>query len=233
MREVVKLEVGVKEEGKGKGRGAQLTLRDAAALRWLSEVRAATLTQLTVLLGELGLEGPITPRRCAQIVARWEHLGLVEKSTIWHQEPAVVWLTAQGAQMAGLSRWRRPAIGTLRHTLAVTQVRLQACRPVNGRGWVSERELRSVLPRESRVPDGGLVETDGTVTAIEVELTPHGRERVRDAITSLLAERHEGRDRFAKVLYLVAPPCRRQVEAVRAELPDHLRDRVVVLPWGP
>ena len=83
------------------------------------------------------------------------------------------------------------------------------------------------------MPDGGLIEGDGSVTAIEMELTPHGRQRVRDAITSLLTERVEGRDRFVKVLYLVAPACRRQVETVRDELPQSLRERVVVLPWGP
>lgn len=234
---VMKVKGGEREEERGggvrEGRGAQLTERDAAAICWLAEVRAADLVQLRVLLGQLGQAGDITSRRCAQIVARWEQLDLVEKTTIWHQEPAIVWLTPRGAQMAGLNRWRRPAIGTLRHTLAVTQVRLQTCRPSSGRSWISERQLRGLLSKESHIPDGGLIEVDGSVTAIEMELTPHGRQRVRDAIASLLTERVEGRDRFVKVLYLVAPACRRQVETVRDELPQSLRERVVVLPWGP
>jgi len=230
---VMKVKEEEREEEVREGRGAQFTERDAAAIRWLAEVRAANLAQLRVLLGQLGQAGDITPRRCAQIVVRWERLGLVEKTTIWHQEPAIVWLTSRGAQMAGLNRLRRPAIGTLHHTLAVTQVRLQACRPSNGRGWLSERELRGLLSKESHIPDGGLVEADGSVTAIEMELTPHGRQRVRGAMTSLLAERVEGGDRFSKLLYLVAPACRRQVEMVRVELPQPLRERVAVLPWGP
>ena len=228
----------IDREGDGEGAAedapralrARLTLRDEEALRWLCSVRAANLPQLRILLGQLGDEGPITSRRTAQIVARWRSMGLAEKATIFHREPAVVWPTAQGARLCGVARWKKPAIGTLRHTLAVTQVRLQACRPSNGRGWLTESQLRALLGKDSHCPDGGLVEQSGEVTAIEVELTPHGRTRVREAIASLLAERDGDRNRFAKVLYLVSKSTKVQVEAVRDELPPHLRERVVVLP---
>ena len=207
----------------------QLTVRDLAALTWLVEQRAATLPQLTELLGYLG-GSEITPRRGAQLVSRWESLGLVERSNVWHREPAVVWPTTAGAKLIGLSRWRRPAIGTLRHTIATSAVRLRTCRPENGRTWLTEQQLRELLPSDVRIPDGGIVETDGvSVTACEIELTSHGRRRVREAMTSLLAARRGDRDWFHHILYLCTAETMPQCTAVRAEFPEHLRERLVIL----
>jgi len=218
-------------EGEKSGVAAtpQLTERDLAALTWLAEQHAATLPQLTELLGYLG-GNEISNRRGAQLVSRWEQLGLVERNLIWHREPAVIWPTTAGAKFVGLSRWRRPAIGTLRHTLATSAVRLRTCRPWNNRTWLTEKQLREQLPSGVRIPDGGIVEPDGvSITACEVELTSHGRRRVREAMTSLLAARRGDGDWFHHVLYLCSEETIHQCKAVRAELPEHIRSRVVVL----
>ena len=218
-------------EERGERVGAQVTARDLAALGWLAEVRAATITQLTELLGRLG-DGPITDRRGAQLIARWEALGLIEKHNYFHQEPACVTLTTDGARLVGRSRWRRPALGTMRHTLSATQVRLQVERPGSINRWVTEAQLRAELPAGTRIPDGAIVPADGTpgATAVEIELSRKGRPAVKENIVSVLSCLDGSRPRFDKVLYLVSDATKVQVEAVRAELPEPLRSRVVVLP---
>ena len=218
------------ELGLGRAGSAQLTERDHAALEWLVEQRAATVPQLTELLGRLG-DGPITERRGAMIVARWEDLGLVERQSIWHRQPAICWPTSEGARLCGMNRWRRPGVGTLRHTITVSGVRLRVCRPGSNRGWLTELEIRRQLPAGVRIPDGAIREPDGGLTAVEVELTSHGRRRVNEAMVDLTTVvRPGGGQFFHHVLYLVSPEVTTQVNAVRDELPDELRNRVVVLP---
>ena len=207
----------------------RLTERDYTALAWLVEQKAATTSQVTILLGYLG-DGPITDRRGSMIMARWEDLGLVERTHVWHRKPAVVTPTFEAARLMGLARWRKPALGTLNHTLHASQIRLQVCRPGSSRRWRTEEQMRAMLPAGARVPDGALVEADGALTAVEVELTSHGRTRVREAMTSLLAVRAGDGDLFHHVLYLCAPAVVTQVTAVRDELPAVAQARVVVLP---
>jgi hypothetical protein len=206
----------------------RLTQRDHAALAWLVEQRAATQPQISTLLGLHFGNGEISERRGTQIIARWEELGLVDRRQVWHREPAVVWPTTQGAKLVGKSRGRRPAVGTLRHTLAVSEVRLRTCWPGSCVTWISEAQLRDELPKGSHLPDGGLLWQSGETTALEVELTPHGRSRVSAAVTDTLCQRLDGRDRFIHVLYLCGPETLKQVTTVREELPAHLQSRMFV-----
>ena len=211
-------------------RPPQLTKRDLAALGWLGDQRAATLPQLTRLLGHLG-GGYISDRRGSQITSRWEELDLVERQTIWHREPMIIWPTSQGAKLIGKSRWRKPAIGTLRHTLAVSEVRLRSCRPGSGISWITEAALREIIAKDERLPDGAMRFADGSLTAVEVERTPHYPSvRVKDAIVSLASQRDGGGNRFAHVLYLCSSQTLAQVTAVRNELPEAIKNRVVVRP---
>ena len=91
-------------------RGAQITERDVAALGWLVEQRVASVSQVRQLLEQLSGRS-FTDRRTWQIIARWEIVGLAERWRVWHGEQALVWPTAQAANLAGLSRWRRPGVG--------------------------------------------------------------------------------------------------------------------------
>jgi hypothetical protein len=61
-------------------------------------------------------------------------------------------------------------------------------------------------------------------------LTPHGRRRVEQTITSLLNAHAGPRPRWTTVLYLCSPATIAQVTAVRESLPPHERARVVVRP---
>ena len=178
------------------------------------------------MLGYIGGE-PVSDRRTRQIVSRWEALGLAERRTIWHGKPAALWLTGGGASLVGIDRWRKPAVGTLTHTLAVSAVRMRLAPPGSRRGWLSETELRKRQPKGEHVADGAYAE-DGRWCAIEVELSPHGQKRVAAAIASLLAARNGDRPRWHQVLYLCGSTTLTQVKAVVDALPPEQKRRVVV-----
>lgn len=205
---------------------ARLTERDRAAVVWLAEQRAATVPQVARLLAQLS-EAPVGEPRARQVVRRWEALGLTERRRVWDGEPGIVWPTKEGAALAGLARWRRPGISTLRHAVSVSEVRLRLA-PVGAEWrWLAEGELRRAAQPGEHVADGAVVEGNGSSLAVEVELSPHGRRRVEGALTSLLSAVGDGgRPRWQRVLYLCSADTLAQVSAVIAELPPHWRARV-------
>lgn len=205
---------------------ARITQRDEQALAWLVQQRAATVPQVARLLCQIS-GSPVSDRRARQVVARWEALGLATRWMVWQGEAAIVVPTAQAAKQQGLERWRRPAIGTLRHTIAAAEARLQLA-PFGGtRQWYSESELRREAPRGEHVADGGWQEDEGAV-AVEVELTSHGKVRVRSTIKGLLAAHRDGKQRWTHVLYLCSQATYRQVDEARSELVEADRRRVFV-----
>jgi hypothetical protein len=209
--------------------GPRLTERDIDALRWLVEQRAASLDQVGRLLNQIDGGNPITDRRVRQVVARWEQLGLAAKWQVWHGQPAVVIATGRAAAMFGQTRWRRPGIAIVRHTVAVSEIRLRVA-PISGtRNWVSESTLRRQLPKGEHLPDGGWYE-DGLGVAVEVELTPHGRKRVESTMKELLYAHDGAGTRWARVLYLCSPATIGQVTAAWEALPPAERARITVRP---
>jgi hypothetical protein len=162
---------------------------------------------------------------------RWEEFDLCERKGIWHGEPALVFPTTQAARLAGERRWRRPALGLLRHTVAVSEVRLRSCRPGSDRGWVTEQALRGILPNGTHLPDGALVEPgpERRMTAIEVELTHHGVQRTKDTVVELATLHSGGSPVFERVLYLCGPKTLGPLLAIKKELPPSIRERLVVL----
>lgn len=247
MRENNNREVTEEREGReGKGReekrdkqmtlwespswsGPRLTERDTAALRWLVEQRAASVTQVCRLLAQIGDTEQVSDRRMRQIIARWDQLGLARRWSVWHGEPAVITPTGQAAAMFGINRWRRPGLAILRHTVAVAEVRLRVAPHGGPRRWISETELRQQIAPGEHLADGGWLDEHGS-TAIEVELTPHGRRRVEQTITSLLNAHNGTQRRWNRVLYLCSPATLTQVTAVRESLPPHDRAQVAVRP---
>jgi hypothetical protein len=209
--------------------GPRLTERDTIALRWLVEQRAATVPQVGRLLLQIGGGEQMSDRRVRQIISRWEQLGLAARWSIWHGEPAVITPTGQAAAMFGINRWRRPGVAILRHTVAVSEIRLRAAPHGGPRRWISETELRQHVVAGEHLADGGWVE-NGVATAIEVELTPHGRRRVEQTITSLLNAHNGSGRRWQSVLYLCSPATIAQVTAVRDSLTPDERAQVNVRP---
>lgn len=209
-------------------KGVRITERDDLVLRWLVEQRAASLPQVGELLARAAGTGPLSERRIRQIVSRWEQAGVAARWSIWHGEPPVVCPTQQAARMHGFGRYRRPGVGIMRHTVTVSGVRLRIERPGADRVWIPETQLRRVCPPGEHLADGGWIEGSGAATAVEVELTPHGRSRVEQAIRSLLAAQVDGRPRWHHVLYLCAPETITQVTAVANMLEPQLRSQVTV-----
>lgn len=212
------------------GPGARVTERDRSAVIWLAEQRAANVPQIARLLAQLG-GAPVGEPRARQVTRRWEALGLVERRRVWDAEPGIAWPTKEGAALAGLSRWRRPGISTLRHAVAVSEVRLRMAPIGASWRWVHEGELRLTAQPGEHIADGGVIEADGSSLAIEVELSPHGRRRVEGALTSLLsATDTHGGNRWTRVLYLCSAETLVQVLAVISELPPAWKPRAHARP---
>jgi len=119
----------------------------------------------------------------------------------------VCWLTRTGLRLVGTGqRSRPPTVGRLDHLHAVSLVRLGVERR-GGRAWTCERALyRQRSTADEHVADGRYVAPDGTVTAVEVELTVKAARRLRSIVDDLTIE-------YPAVLYVVrGPSVRRAVE---------------------
>jgi hypothetical protein len=206
---------------------AQLTSRDVQVLAWVGEQYVVPRDLLAVLLartsGHQGAQaaGRVTDTVVDRTLRRWRDLRLARCRRYLVGEPASVWATATGLQVAGLS-WRawEPTLATLAHRHAVARVRAA----IEGRDesvdWVCERELREGLGgRRSHLPDGVVESTRGRA-AIEVELTAKTAARVRQIIAALLHH-------YDRVVYYATPRAAAVVQ--RAAAP--YGRRVVVRPY--
>jgi hypothetical protein len=172
-----------------------LTVRDAAALRFVGEHYAVRIDVLAVVLGRLSPATPLAagmlgPRTLRQRLGRWQEAGWVERRRML----GYTWVlaTRTGLRLAGLEfdRWE-PAESRLAHHHAAAVVRLHR-EPVPGQGgWVCERELWRRRGRASwHMADGALPAPvpagwqgiDQAWELVEVELTQKGRPRVLAAV---------------------------------------------------
>jgi hypothetical protein len=114
-------------------------------------------------------------------------------------------LTSKGLKYANLSlRYYEPTPASLPHIYAVNDIRLliSARRPQDT--WKSERELRAEQnsrtkgSRVRHLPDAELVNANGTVNAIEIELTVKSEKRMEEVMFDLAANK-----RYSTVWYFV------------------------------
>ncbi|HWD10041.1 MAG TPA: hypothetical protein VHA57_13215 [Actinomycetota bacterium] len=171
----------------GRGTAGTVAGRDRYALRWVGEQYACRADHLAQLLVRLGEPGAVSKPWIRTRVAGWERLGLVEQASVLTGEPPWIWLTRQGLSQVGLTfRVWRPKAWMLAHVAATNQVRLfiEPRRP--GALWVPERELRHRALHQP-VPDAEIHDDTGTVTAVEVELSPKSTERRRRVMQELVA----------------------------------------------
>jgi hypothetical protein len=199
--------------------------RDLAALEWLADMRAVTAPDLAVLLGRLA-GGPALARPGVRnVLARWRRLGLVDVRHVLVGEPVIVTLTSAGGRLAGRDRVFPVAPSLLAHTCAVSRARLwlEAINADRGPSWRSEAELRAELTtgRSWRagdvrsVPDGELSLADGSVGAVEVELSPKSTERTARTMHARISA-----GRYARVIYLCGDEgTERIARAAVAEVP--------------
>jgi hypothetical protein len=166
-----------------------------------------------------------------------------------------VWATRRGLDACGLrTRLVKPAAQGLRHTHAVTEVRLAVQRTSSYRRsrawWRSERSiLAGQYPsRVGHVPDGEVHYPAGTgmpwageTWAVEVELSRKPVERTAAIMAEVLAKAAgdgpapdggAALPRYARLVYVCSPGCVRTVLNARLEVgpPQSARIEVYELP---
>ena len=187
-------------------------------------------------------------------MARWRAVGYADTGQLTIGEPWV-WATRTGLDAFGLrAKIVQPAKGWLRHSRAVTEVRLalegtDTWRD-SGAWWRSERQIRFGLgsaSRDEHVPDGEVhwpagsrSPRAGQTWAVEVELTAKSVSNTARIMREVLARTGEYGcppariavpglpPRYPRMVYVCAPRAVRTVLNARAELGTVLGARVVV-----
>ena len=167
---------------------------DSAGLIFVAEMYGVQLDHVAVVM-------KMTPRRAANVVARWRAAGNAEAAVL-SPGPRWVWLTRAGLASCGLPYSPgAPGLSRLAHLRAVTAVRLALMGTPHfaaGRAyWRSERRLRARMAGRiglrEHVPDGEVHWADetglpwaGECWAIEAELTPKTTARTAVIMRELL-----------------------------------------------
>jgi hypothetical protein len=224
-------------------------------LRFVAEMGALQVDQLAALVADLGEPSDAAPGVARELVTGWRDAGYVESGQLTLGEPWI-WATRRCLDALGLgSRLVAPSPTFLRHTHAVTDVRLAVQRTEvfrSGRAWWrAERLIRGDLAIPSRagkhLPDGEVHWPAGSGSpwagqtwAIEVQLSP-GRIKVFAAImtehlTSLgdlcgppASTQEPGRRlRYARLVYACSPRAIGTVLRAKALVGTSLADRIDV-----
>jgi hypothetical protein len=205
------------------------------------------LDQLAALLTDWGVPagsaGDRAGDRAREVVARWRAAGYADTGELTLGEPWV-WATRKGLEACGLpTRLVKPAAHNLRHTHAVTEVRLAVQRTSSYRRsrawWRSERSiLAGQFPsRVGHVADGEVhypadsgMPWAGEIWAVEVELSRKPVERTAAIMAEVLAKITDyGPNpcggaapglppRYARLVYVCSPGSVQAVLNARAEL---------------
>lgn len=227
----------------------RLTSRDITGLVLCGEQYGAPYDLLAQALA-------VRDDRLRAILARWRHAGYADTGRLG-PGPGWCWLTRPGLAATGLSfAPGTPALARLAHIRAILAVRLSlesgdAWQAAEAH-WRSERRIRAAM--SGRIPTGHVPDAEvtwpdapgspypGERWAIEAELTPKPLARTTTIMTGLLtrtAGYHPGapqRDvpRYARVVYLTAPPAASVTRRAAASLPPPLAGKITVrdLPEG-
>ena len=228
--------------------------RDHAALLLVAEMYGVQLDQLAAVLG-------VSVRRAAQIAARWVAAGQAETARLGPGPRWVWLTRAGLAACGVPYQPSPLALPRLAHLRAVTATRLALeavpAYASGGAHWRSERRLRARLGGRlglrDHLPDGELHWPDdppgpapawaGECWAIEAELTPKTVTRTVAIMRDLLsrtgdfgappaeARRPAWPPRYARAIYVCAPPAVRTVARARAALGrDAARVEIRALP---
>jgi hypothetical protein len=226
---------------------------DAALLRFIAGMHAVQLDQLVALLKDRGVPADRAAALAREAVARWCVAGDAETDRLTLGEPWV-WATRKGLDACGLRAGLvRPREGSLRHTHAVTDVRLavertSAYREARG-SWRAERFIRAgqFPERIGHVPDGEVhwpagtgSPSEGEIWAVEVEVARKSVQRIAVIMQEALARTGEWNTtsvssaepgqsaRYARLVYVCSPQSVTAVLTARAEVGVPLAARIVV-----
>jgi hypothetical protein len=226
----------------------RLSSRDVAGLVLCADMYGAPYDLLATHLH-------VRADRLRAIVARWRHAGYAATGQLG-AGPAWCWVTRAGLAVTGQPYTpARPAAARLAHLRAVLAVRLALeAGPAFGEGrawWRCERRIRAAIGGRAttHVPDAEVSWPEvpgsaygGECWAIEAELTPKPLARTAAIMAALAARASDygpgatpgSGPRYARVVYLAAPPARSVTERAAATLPPPVAARVTVrdLPPG-
>lgn len=226
---------------------------DAEVLGFVVDMYGLQLDQLAALLTDLGVPAEDAAGRARATVARWRGLGYADTGELSIGKPWV-WATRMGLDAFGLRSKRiQPGKALLRHTRAVTEVRLALERTSewrdSGASWRSERQMRSghSASRDVHMPDGEVhwpaqrgSRRAAEIWAVEVELIAKTVESTSKKMRQVLTRTGEYGGppasiaaaglppRYQRMVWVCSPNAVRTVLRSRAELGTALADRVEV-----
>jgi hypothetical protein len=230
-----------------------LASSDVEVLGFVAEMSGVQLDQLAAFLADNGEPAESAYARACEMVARWREARYAESAQLTLGEPWV-WATRRGLDAFGLGvKLVKPAASTLRHSHAVTDVRLAVERTsayrLGGASWFAERRILAGLgfpTRQEHIPDGevrwpadGGSAWAGQIWAIEVEISRKTIERIAGIMYEALTKTGEfgsppglagpGQPpRYARLVYICSASSVRPVLSARAELGAPLSARIDV-----
>jgi hypothetical protein len=217
--------------------GPQITNRLETFLHVLGQQGVLRFDQAQRILGRLSPEpdkmkqpGILSAERTRKFLRPWFNEELLNYRVFYANQKGGFWLTAKGLKYANLNlRYYEPTPASLQHHYAVNEIRLlvEARRPQET--WRSERELRAAQPAHakgspaSHLPDAELIDPNGTIKAIECELTVKSEKRLEEIIFDLA-----GNKRYHTIWYFLPEQVYNAVKACIKKLPAEHRKRFVL-----
>lgn len=208
--------------------GPQLNERLVSACTITGEQGALCFDQMQRWLGllspapermkELGI---LSSERTRKILRPWIDLGYIQYQVFYVGQRGWLWLTSKGLRYLNIElRPYEPAPASLNHLYAVNAIRYFIAVRRPGDTWRSERILRAEQNASTRgskfahLPDAEVISTNGSVRAIECELTSKSEKRMEEIIFDLAANA-----RYNAIWYFLPPDVKNTVTTAIHKLP--------------
>jgi hypothetical protein len=213
-------------------KGAQLTARIETVCKIDAEQGALCFDQIQRWFGLLSPAaqrmkeaGILSAERTRKVLRPWIDRGLLEYKVFYVGQRGWLWLTAKGLKYFGIPlRYYEPTPGSnLAHLYAVNNLRLLLADRRPADLWRSERLIRRENPKQAHFPDAEVVSPNGTVKAIECELTVKNDKYLENVVFGLAANKH-----YNAVWYFVPPTVQSAVSAAILKLPQESQKRFVL-----
>jgi hypothetical protein len=225
--------------------------RDAIALIWIGQQYGIHLDHLQLLLGKFPGKGAkhkdwISESSVRSVVKRWEEGKWARRESMHNKESFWLWPTRLGLLQVGLP-YTYHNVGKVTpsdrvHLYAINDIRLYwADAEQEATQWISERQLLHGLHRSKgqallHRPDGEIHYADGTIIAVEAELSEKKSYELEENLMELLRGEAYLRlkaangipvarvmsagcqSRYTEIWYFAPSTIRKQLRHVRARL---------------
>lgn len=209
-------------------KGAQMTQRTETILQIVGEQGALCFDHLQRWYGLLSPastrmkeSGILSTERTRKLIRPWIDRQLLEYKIFYAGQKGWLWLTAKGLKYVNVDlRVYEPAPASLNHLYAVNAIRYLIAVRRPAEIWRSERVLRaqqharSQAGKYTHLPDAEVISPNGTIKAIECELTVKQEKRLEEIIFDLAANA-----RYNAIWYFVPPQVKGAVSTAIDKLP--------------